>query len=79
MLAEQIGMAKTAVRNVVDLIEGRQPPGAPHRGGSLSYIKNFMVYKSSLDKIDRSGMEAPKEWMIKGAKRAKTIVGGNRR
>jgi len=79
VLAEQIGMASQAVRNVVDLIEGRQPPGAPHRGGTLSYIKNFMVYKSSLDKIDRSGMQAPKEWMIKRAKRAKNIVGGKRR
>jgi hypothetical protein len=38
-----------------------------------------MVYKSSLDKIDRSGMQAPKEWMIKRAKRSKNIVGGKRR
>jgi len=79
VLAEQIGMASQAVYNVVDLIEGRQPPGNPHRGGTLSYIKNFMVYKSSLDEIDRSGMQAPKNWMIKRAKRAKNIVGGKRR
>ncbi|MFC1491052.1 hypothetical protein ACFLQ0_00480 [Nitrospinota bacterium] len=70
---------KRAVRNVVDLIEGRQPRGAPHRGGTFSYIKNFMAYKHNLDIIDRSGMEAPKEWMIKRAKRAKNIVGGKRR
>ena len=79
VLAEQIGMASQAVKNVVDLIEGRQPKGAPHRGGTLSYIKNFMVYKSSLGEIDRSGMEAPKDWMIKRAKRSSNIVGGKRR
>jgi protein TorT len=79
VLAEQIAMAKEAVRNVVDLIEGRQPVGAPHRGGSLAYIKNFMAYKHNLDLIDRSGIEAPKEWMIKRAKRSTNIVGGKRR
>ena len=43
-LAEQIAMASEAVYNVIDLIEGRQPPGTPYRGGTLSYIQNYMAY-----------------------------------
>ncbi len=55
------------------------PCGIAPSGGTLSYIKNFMAFKHNLDLIDRSGMEAPKEWMIKRQKRAKNIVGGKRR
>ncbi|MDA1001095.1 MAG: substrate-binding domain-containing protein, partial [bacterium] len=62
VLAEQIAMAREAVRNVIDLIEGRQPQGVPYRGGTLAYIKNFMAYKHNLELLDRSGIEAPKEW-----------------
>ena len=79
VVAEQIGMAAQAVRNVVDLIEGRQPQGNPHRGGTLSYIQNFMAFKHNLSNLDRGGIEAPKNWMIKRAKRQKNIVGGKRR
>jgi protein TorT len=79
VLAEQIAMAKEAVYNVIDLIEGRLPPGAPSRGGTLTYIKNYMAFKQNLDILDRSGIEAPKEWMIKRQKRATNIVGGKRR
>ncbi len=79
VLAEQIAMASEAVYNVIDLIEGRTPPGTPYRGGTLSYIQNYMAFQHNLDILDRSGIEAPKNWMIKRQKRAANIVGGKRR
>lgn len=79
VLAEQIAMSRQAVRNIVELIEGRQPPGLASRGGTLSYIPNYMAYKENLDLIDRSGIEAPADWMAKRQARAVNIVGGQRR
>lgn len=79
VLAEHVAMASEAVRNIVDVIEGRTPAGIPYRGGSLTYIQNYMAYKHNLDLIDRRGIEAPADWMVKRQARAANIVGGQRR